>query len=279
MDIVDAQVHVFYAMGEVETLACMKALGIQGMVIDELWRHTPEGASWPYRDFGGGVRRFVAPLAQAAALRHPDRFALLQRVTRHDPDLPSLFSILGNTPGCRAVRINLRQREERQAFLDGGYDSLLRLAGKHDLAVCLLIHGRNAADVLRHTLQRFPDVRFVLDHLGNPKSTDQWNAVLGLAECKNLWLKWCHGHHCFDAGPYPFAGLRKEMSRAIDAFGVQRMLWASDFTHDRGGVTWSELLYYVREAPQLSQSDKAWLLGRSARDVFNWPEPTEQIQT
>jgi predicted TIM-barrel fold metal-dependent hydrolase len=271
MDIVDAQVHVFYATGEQETLAVMNALGIQSMVIDELWHHTPEGASWPFRDFGNGVRRFVTPQAQAAVLRHPDRFSLLQRVTRHDPDLTSVFSILGDTPGCRAVRINLRPREERQAFLDGGYDDLLKLAERRNLAVCVLMHGQNTAQVLRGTVQRFGGVRFVLDHLANPKSPEQWNDVLGLGSLKNLWLKWCHGHHFFEAGPYPFPGLQKEMARAIDAYGVQRMVWASDFTHDRGGVTWGDLFYYVRESPLLSEGDKEWLMGRSAREVFNWP--------
>jgi predicted TIM-barrel fold metal-dependent hydrolase len=271
MDIVDAQVHVFYAMGEQGTLAVMQALGIQGLVIDELWRHTAEGASWPFRDFGKGVRRFMTPQAQAAALRHPDRFALLQRITRHDPDLPSLFSVLGDTPGCRAVRINLRAREERQAFRDGGYDALLGLAQRHGLAVCLLIHGRDVVEVLRKTIARFPDVRFVLDHLGNPKAPEQWDDVLTLSALKNLWLKWCHGHHFFEAGPYPYPGLQKELARALDAYGAQRMAWASDFTHDRGGQTWGDLFYYVRESSLLSEGDKEWLLGRSAREVFNWP--------
>lgn len=44
MDIVDAQIHAFYTVGEAETLAAMNALGIQGAVIDELWADQPIGS-------------------------------------------------------------------------------------------------------------------------------------------------------------------------------------------------------------------------------------------
>lgn len=275
MDILDAQVHVFYAMGETETLAAMRALGIQSLVIDELWHHTEEGASWPFRSFDGGVRRFLTPMAQAAALRHPGKFALLQRVQRRDPDLPSLFSILGDTPGCRAVRINLRDREERRAFREGGYDPLLALAAQRNLAVCLLIHGRDTKEVLLGTLQRHAQVRFVLDHLGNPKAPEQWADVLSLGNLKNLWLKWCHAHRVFDAGAYPYEGLQPELARAIDAYGAERVIWASDHTHENSGATWADLLYYVRESSRLSTGDKEWLLGRGARAAFEWPRLEE----
>jgi hypothetical protein len=34
---------------------------------------------------------------------------------------------------------------------------------------------------------------------------------------------------------------------------------------------WADLLGYLRLDPELSDDEKAWLLGRTARKVFSWP--------
>lgn len=275
MDIIDAQVHGFYSLDEGQLIAVMDALGIQGLLMDELWRHTEEGYAWPYQVVGG-VRRPVAPRAQAAAITHPDRFAFMQRLAWRDPQLPSLFSVLGNTPGCRGVRMNLKSKEDREALAGGGCDEVMQLAGRYDLAVCILIHGQNAPALMSKLLARFPDVRFVMDHCGNPKSAAQWTEILKLSALPNLWLKWCHAAHCFEPDEYPFRKHQDELVNAISAFGAHRILWASDITHERSGAKWGQLLHYVLDCPSISTEDKEWLLGKSARTVFKWarPEPT-----
>lgn len=273
MDIIDAQVHAFYRLDEHQMIAVMDALGIQGVVIDEFWEHMEDGTAWPFRQFANGAMRWFSPGAQAAALRHPERFSFLQRVSRTDPELVALFAILGSTPGCRAVRIDVRSRAERLAMREGAFDALLGLAERHDLAVCIFIYGRDNAEVLRGAAVRFPDVRFVLDHCGNPKTPEHWADILSLGGCGNVWMKWCHAHHFFEAGSYPFPGLHAELARTVDAFGIERVLWASDITHDEGHSTWADLLYALREGAGMTTEDKEWLLGRSAREAFRWNPP------
>lgn len=271
MDIVDAQVHVFYTLQLDETIAVMNALGIQSVVIDEFWAYTRTRKAIPNAELPGGVLRPVSPLAQAAVLQYPDRFSILQRVEREDPDLGALLSVLGSTPGCRSIRINTRDRAEREALSSGGYDDMLKLAQRHGLAVSIL--GNDTAAVVRAPLVRFPGVNFVLDHCGTPASPAQWGETLALGKLPNVWLKWSHGHHYFDPGPYPFLGLQAQLARALEAFGQERVIWASDFTHNRAGATWAELLFYLRESTQLSQGDKEWLFSRAARTLYRWPAP------
>lgn len=50
---------------------------------------------------------------------------------------------------------------------------------------------------------------------------------------------------------------------------------ASDFTHERLGSSWGELLFYLRDSQLLSEIDKKWLLGRAARIASRWPAPAE----
>ena len=199
----------------------------------------------------------------------------LQRVSRHDPDLAALFAILGSSPGCRSVRIDVREPAESQAIRDGGYDELLGLAQKYDLPTSVL--GRDTAAAIRGTVARFPDVRFIVDHCGFVRNAEQWDEVLSLGKYRNVWLKWSHAHRAFGVAEYPFAEFRPQLARAIGAFGVERVLWASDFTHnqkhDRGPNVWAELLYCIRDNPSLSEGDKEWLLGRAARRLFRWETP------
>jgi L-fuconolactonase len=253
----------------------MDALGIRSVVIDEVWGFNDKMQALPFEQLSNGFARAVSPRAQAASLKHPDRFSYLQRVSRHDPDLEALFAILGSSPGCRSVRIDVREPAENQAIRDGGYDELLKLAREYDLPTSVL--SRDTAATIRGTVAKFPDLSFVVDHCGFPRGTQQWDDVLTLGKFKNVWLKWSHAHRAFGVAEYPFAEFQPQLARAIDSFGVERVMWASDFTHnqkhDRSANIWAELLYSIRDSAALSQGDKEWLLGRTARSLFRWEAP------
>ena len=273
MDIIDIQVHVFLTLGVEETLAAMDALGIQGVVIDEFWSFNEKGQVEPCIALPNGSLRPISPLAQAASLKFPERFSYLQRLERTDPDLAEVFAMLGSSPGCRSIRLEIRPPAETQAFIDGGYNELLKLAQRYDLPVSVL--ARDTAATIRKTVARFPDVKFVVDHCGWVESAQEWDGVLSLASFKNVWLKWSHAHRAFGVEKYPYPNIRLQLARAVEAFGVQRLMWASDFTHNRTDNSWGDLLYYVRDWPGLADADKEWLLARTARDLFRWAPPAK----
>ena len=66
-------------------------------------------------------------------------------------------------------------------------------------------------------------------------------------------------------------GVGDETKIAVAAFGAQRVLWASDATHDEAGTGWPDSLAFVRQHPGLSETDKAWVLGGTARRLYRWP--------
>jgi hypothetical protein len=59
----------------------------------------------------------------------------------------------------------------------------------------------------------------------------------------------------------------------VDAYGPERVMWASDYTMIRRHASWGEALFSIRDCPSLSEHEKTWLLGRTARRVLNWPPP------
>ena len=64
------------------------------------------------------------------------------------------------------------------------------------------------------------------------------------------------------------------LRQAIDAFGVERIMWASDYTiaRDQNGNSWAQCLYYLLDSDQLSETEKEWLLGGSVRKILNWTD-------
>nr|WP_297492590.1 amidohydrolase family protein [Acidocella sp.] len=287
MDILDAQVHV--GRGKIATtLAAMDALGIRSVIIDELWElrmgahptHIQPGHVLP-----NGSWRTAYPTAVEAALSHPERFAFLVRIDPRDPQLESVMRTVGSTPGALAFRLQpVWTLEDAEGFAKGSYEPLLEIAQDIGLPVCLFLPGY--AEALPRYLKKFPRQMFIVDHCGMgmaqfPAGRDEAQArrvsepgyfdhVLALAEFPNVALKLSHAQSHFGTPDYPYAGLRPYWRRAIAAFGAERLIWASDNTvipHH----SWADMLYYLRDDPEFSGEEKAWMLGRAARKIFNWP--------
>ncbi len=293
MDIVDSQLHL--GRGKIEaTLEAMDALGIKSVLIDEFWGSWREDAPThlePGFPLENGAWRTTCPTAEEASLLHPDRFAYLLRVDRRDPDLECLMRTVAASPNARAFRLQpVWTLDEVAAFARGAYDPVFAMARDVGLPVCLFIPGY--VELLAPYLRQFPELDFVIDHCGMgfsnipPGRADSeerrvrdpgyFDEVLKLAAFPNVWLKWCHAQDLFGVEQYPYEPLRPLLRRAIEAFGADRLLWASDKTV-MFGHQWADLLYYLRDDPELSAEEKAMILGGSARRVFNWPTTGERV--
>jgi predicted TIM-barrel fold metal-dependent hydrolase len=75
------------------------------------------------------------------------------------------------------------------------------------------------------------------------------------------------------APDYPFERVRPHLRRAIEAFGANRILWATDKTVVHPPQSWADLLYYFRDDPEFSREEKQMILGANARRIFDWPAP------
>jgi L-fuconolactonase len=279
MDIVDAQVHANMLGGTEVTLAIMDALGIDAVLFDEFERPAEDGALLPGYRLASGAFRSVGPNAEAAALRHPDRFAFLMRVDPTDPGIECWVETLTAAPGFKALRTLIFTPAEAAVFEDGGCDRLLRVAEKHSLPVFVNCPGR--VPQLAHYAERFPDVQLVIDHCGADFSAPPGQATIddaiAMARYPNVAYKWAHAASFLSTASYPFPDLESKLRRAVDAFGPQRVMWASDCTMTRGRATWSETLFSIRHSPSLSEDEKAWVLGRTVRQILNWPAPQHHL--
>ncbi len=284
MDIVDAQIHMGPG-GIAEVLAAMDALGISAALIDEYWLRNFNHE--PHHALPGGGYRPVFPTAELAAQLHPDRFAWLLRIHRMDPEYASIIRQVRDAPHGRALRIDpgLSQAEMRE-FGEGGYDHILSAAADCGLPVFVFAPDRPQA--FARAAKAFPGLRIIVDHcgvfsnsmratlgggappLGAEQQTALFGEVLALAEFPNVALKWGHASAMFDTPAWPGEGLWPILRKAIDSFGAERVMWASDYSVNQRGESWAELLFSVRGNPGLSSQERDGVLGGTLRTWLDW---------
>jgi predicted TIM-barrel fold metal-dependent hydrolase len=284
-DIVDAQIHIGPG-GIAEALAQMNALGIKAALIDEYWFF--RGANnEPHHLLESGVQRPVAPTAELAAQLNPDCFSYLLRVSVADPDYASMIRQVRDAPGARALRIDPGMSGElMQAFATGGYDHVLAAATENGLPLFAFAPDNPAA--FARAAKAFPGLKLIIDHCGvfsnsmrssfaklpeldEAAQLTLFGEVLALSEFPNVALKWGHSSGMFDKPVWPGEGLWPILRKAVDAFGAERVMWASDFSVNQRGESWADLLYGVLGDPDLTQGEREWVLGKTLRTWLDWP--------
>ncbi len=175
----------------------------------------------------------------------------------------------------KALRTVVFGDKEVAAFKEGGFDRLFAAAHRHHLPV--FVTCPRAVPYLGPYARRYPDLQFVIDHCGvafdAPRGRAPIDDAVAMAKCGNVALKWAHAPSFLSNESYPFPDLEPQLARALDAFGRERMMWASDYTVSRHRASWAEALFTMRHSPVLSDDDKAWILGRTTRSLLNWPGP------
>jgi len=303
IEIIDAQVHL-NQLGPDWTTAPIDsviAAGIEAMDavgIDRLLIGEAQGFTAKYEPQGevlaNGAVRTTYPFSERAVELHPDRFIYHVRIDYRDPEPERMAEELASRPGVRGMRIvPIPQTGEVASLERGEFDALFAAAERHRLPVFCWVPGR--AELLLPSIRKFPKLQFIIDHTGvgvaplrvgelpvtmassMTESRDErlaeFDRVCDMAQYPNVSLKWCHAPGLLSDEDFPYRDLMPILRQAIDAFGAERIMWASDYTVARpqNQNTWAECLYYVLESDQLSRAEKEWILGGAARLVLGWP--------
>jgi len=287
MDIVDAQVHLNRLGSDWErtdpalildyAVVTMDALGLSAVLIDE-WagfdNPVTKRGHLPGYFLPNGAVRGLHPFSEKAMELFPDRFHWVARIDPLDPEVDSLMAQVHDKPGACCLRIvPIPEAGELELFEQGGFRPLFAAAERYQVPIFAWFPVRS--QLLVPTLEEFPKLQLILDHCGvsraEGKFSEQLQQVYALARYPNLALKWCHAPSQFSKEAYPFNDVLPHLRGAIDAFGAQRIMWASDHTQSKTHHSWAEALYYVRDSDALSDDEKEWILGRSVRTILDWP--------
>ena len=94
---------------------------------------------------------------------HPGRMAIIKPVNPDDPAVADVIAEWKKQPGAVAIRIMIPEGTKRPAD-DPGLGRIARAAAQNDLPLNMLCWGN--LDVGTALIDRYPDTRFIIDHLG-----------------------------------------------------------------------------------------------------------------
>ena len=277
--IIDSQVHAYdantpqrpwnkvsnwpdHVTGD-EMVAAMQKVGVEGAILVS-----------PF-----SMYQYDASYAVEVQRAHPGRFALVKPV---DPDNPAVADVIAEwkkMPGAVAIRIMMATYSGRTPD-DPGFDRILRAAVRYDMAVNFLCWGNLDAGMV--LIDRHPNVRFVIDHLGlsqphtPPAPPDAWAdlpKVLELAKRPNLVIK-VSGACTLSRAPYPFADIWDPLARVFDTWGIDRCLWGTDWTRAYAVVNYEQAVEPFRLTDRLSDSERAMLMGGACAKAYGWSPKT-----
>ena len=206
---------------------------------------------------------------------HPGRFALVKPVDPDDPAVGEVIAEWKKTPGAVAIRIRLLKESGLQPD-DPGLDRILREAVRHDFPVNLLCWGN--LETCMALIERHPDTRFVIDHLGilqprtPPAPPQPWAdlpKVLELAKRANAVLK-VSGACTLSRERYPFSDIWEPLARIFGAWGFERCLWGTDWTRAFAVVNYEQAVRPFVETKRLSESERAMLMGGACAKAYRW---------
>ncbi|MDD9914333.1 MAG: amidohydrolase family protein, partial [Rhodospirillaceae bacterium] len=242
-----------------EMVAAMDAVGVDGAIFISAF----------------SMYQYDASYAVEVQQAHPGRFALVKPVDPDDPAVADVIAEWKRTPGTVGIRIMMAPEVGRDPN-HPGLGVILREAVRHDFPVNMLCWGNIDAGI--SLVDRFPDTRFIIDHLAlvqprtPPAPEEPWAElpkVLDLAKRPNAVIK-VSGACTLSKEPYPFPDIWDPLARVFDAWGLDRCLWGTDWTRAFAVVNYEQAVEPFRLTDRLSDSERATLMGGACAKAYGW---------
>lgn len=206
---------------------------------------------------------------------HPGRFAIVKPVDPDDPGVADVIADWKTTPGAVGIRVML-PRESGRVPADPGIDGILRTAARLDFPVNILCWDN--LEVGAAIIDRHPDTRFIIDHLGilqprvPPAPPEPWAdlpKVLALTERPNAVIK-VSGACTLSREPYPYDDIWDPLARIFDAWGFERCLWGTDWTRAFAVVNYEQAVEPFRTTARLTDAERTMLMGGACAKAYGW---------
>jgi predicted TIM-barrel fold metal-dependent hydrolase len=202
---------------------------------------------------------------------HPGVFSGVGIIDVYSPEPDKQMMRLAQQ-GVRGFRI-VPGRSASQ-WLDGdGMHTMWKTGAQQRLAICPLI-GPDALPAIDRMCAQHPDTPVVIDHLarigvdGIIRDRDV-RALCSLAKHRSVKVK-VSALYALGRKQAPYTDLLPLIRSVFDAYGSNRLMWASDCPFQvSDGHTYESSIALVRDAlPFLTPEDRDWILSRTAASAF-----------
>ena len=204
--------------------------------------------------------------------KEPDQFVGVAVVDEKPADLGGHLEALRSRGivGVRLVTLGL----DADSWVDSqGAKNVFQAAANQNITACFLCDPGELSAIDR-VCGRYPELTVVIDHLARIGSDGDLNDVhisqlSNLSQHKNVYVK-VSAFYALGRKQPPYLNLLPMVRRWRDAFGAERVMWASDCPFQVDPVhTYRDSIELITErAYFLSEQEKLQLLQGTAEKVF-----------
>ncbi len=241
-----------------DMVAAMDAVGVDGALLVS-----------PF-----SMYRYDASYALEVYAKHPGRFGLIKPFDPASEAVAEEMAAWAGTPGVVGARIMLTTQSFEAD--DPGLNRILAAGAKAGIPVNVMCSGK--LPLFRELARRNPDTRMVVDHVGlsqpsappaPPESFADVATVVSLAAYDNVAIK-ISGACTLSHQPFPYQDIWEPLGAVFDAFGFERCMWGTDWTRAVGVLTYEQGVEAFRVTDQLSDAERAALMGGTLAKIYNW---------
>jgi len=259
-----------------------------------VWKHDPaypfaEGARVPDRDAApetllelmkaNGVSRTVIiqvihyrydnSYLASVLKKYPGTFLGVCRVDPLDPAAPEHLS-RHTAEGFRGVRLSPAANATGDWFRGPLMPPLWKRC--HELKVPMTVLAPiGRMPEVGALLEKTPDLTVVIDHMADcpVDQPAELEKLIALKRYPNLFVK---VSHCWSLSKqaYPWLDAQEHVKRLHQAFGPQRLMWATDWPIvEQSHATYAQALTLVRDDMKfLNDEDRRWMLNKTIERVW-----------
>lgn len=206
-----------------------------------------------------------------AMQQNPGVFSAVALIDFHANDVVDT-AIQLVSKGVRGFRLH-SQGDAKEWCVSPTMHQLWMAAAEHQFAICPLINPQDIeyVDLL---CQKFPETTVVVDHfarigVSGTIEENRLDELCRLARFPNTHVK-ASAYYALGQKKAPYHDLLPMLRKVIDAFGPQRVMWATDCPYQVQGDNsyQASIDLILQESNFLSSQDKNWILRDTAAKVF-----------
>ena len=213
--------------------------------------------------------RYLAQLADS----HAFIGAIVASVDLTDPKIDVTLEELSSYTKVKAVRHQRAEDETGNWFLNEDVIRGLTAVARSGLAYDMLIRPQHLSSVPR-MMERIPQLRLVIEHMAKPpiasKQLEPWAKDLSaVAENPSIFCKVSALATEANHSNWTVEDLKPYVQHASCAFGIERLMWGSDWPVCLLAASYERVMESSLEAMgSLNPREKALFLGENARSFY-----------
>ncbi|MBE6773852.1 MAG: amidohydrolase [Ruminococcaceae bacterium] len=131
--------------------------------------------------------------------------------------------------------------------------------------------GASQCGAMRKIIALFPRLKIAIGHFGMV-TREGWLEQIRLAQNENVYIESGGITWLFNSEFYPYPSAVEAIKQAAELTGFEKLMWGSDYPRTMTAITYKMSLDFIEKTAEISEGDKALILGENAREFYGFGE-------